>query len=292
LLELAGGVAGFVSIATFPEVSEAAISPEAQLNLPGFSSCLIRHGNGPEDARFDWRGMRGHYGFSGSDGYLTYLSVYPNRRVPVLEQLKQERAHERWQIAFEAAEERLVSQLFLASDAPLLPGPVFGLAIDSCREAGLALPESDPFCATLILHNSFRTMGRHRQAIHGSRDLNPHWFRANPEFWKQVFPEIREQLIPLRRDGGGDRFGEWYHLFGILSFSLHEGAFRGDLWLSELAANANRILNPLLAGGTLPPDKARLDLDTVELAKEWFFRPTAPGTEEECLRRDTYVNGS
>jgi len=284
------------AVASHPGTPPVARAP--QLAVENFSECLRK-----ESPVLDWAWLFQTHSLSKQDGFLTYLSVYPNRRIPILDELKQGPAHERWQVHFEAAEERLVSALFQASDRPMTPGPVFGLALQACRDfMGGA---QDPLCAALILHNAFRTMGRNRQAILDplpgfpghTRDLNPYWYRANPEFWNSVFPMIQDSLLSLRTDGKGDRFGEWYHFFGILAFTVHEAALRGagdgptpdDLWLAELATRANRVLNPVLAGGQEDPAKARVDLDTVEVAKAWFFAPSRPISEDTCRTREGYV---
>ena len=269
----------------------ARVSEEPQLAVAPFAGCLAS-----EAPTLSWRALAVRHALSKQDGFLTFLSVYPNRRIPLLDRLKQEPAHRRWQVAFEAAEERLVTQLYLLSEAPLLPGPVFHEALAACRASRLAVVSDDVLCATLILHNALRTMGRHAQAVlDETQDLNPHWYRANPAFWNEVFPLIQSSLISLRPDGRGDRFGEWYHFFGILAFAVHEAALRGaddapepeDLWLAELATQANRVLNPLLAGGQEAPEKARLDLDSLEVAKAWFF--ARPVVSTPCDLPGAYV---
>ena len=71
----------------------------------------------------------------------------------------------------------------------------------------------------------------------------------------------------MRKDGA-EKFGEWYHFFGILAFSVRELAVNGSVDAVESAVRWNRRLNPILAGDFEEPEKARLDEDSVKVSEE------------------------
>ena len=256
-----------LSIAPTAALSAPAPLTEAppQLNLAGFAYCLSK-----EAPQVDLLLEREIYGFSSVDLFLLYLSVYPGRRIPGLGLLLQDPAHLRWARAFEPQEAKLAQELrdlIGAPEASLTPNRFFRMALDACG--------GRIFCASLTSHNVLRTLGRHAQAIYRDprtgalRDINPEWFNQDREVWLIQIPFLQRLLMPLRADGSGDRWGEWYHFHGILGFVFHEMALRTEMRNVEVIVRLNEVLNPLLAGGIEEPEKARMDLDSIRVA--WYF---------------------
>lgn len=59
-------------------------------------------------------------------------------------------------------------------------------------------------------------------------DYAPAWLVANETYWLAEFaPMLQASLLPLRNDGGGDGWGEWYHAFGLLAFGFQQAALFG-----------------------------------------------------------------
>jgi hypothetical protein len=276
------------------QAAEATVPP--QLNVPGFASCLRE----PMGGRIpDFRALSVAHGLGATDGLLLYLSVYPGvRPAGRAGWLVQQAAHRIWQTALESAEERLLSLLLDAADQAefhgdsggvLTPGVLFDFALDACRVAGprSTVLSGDPLCAAVISHNVLRTLGRHHRAVGidpwsgKSVDLNPGWFGRDRTRWLFDIPRIQVALIPLRADGQGDRYGEWYHFFGILAFGLRDQAVHGDLVQTWLAVRMNQVLNPILAGGAEEPEKARLDRDSAHVVAA-FVRGPVGGAGGGC----------
>ena len=181
----------------------------------------------------------------------------------------------------------------------LAPGTLYAGALDACRKFGprADVLREDPLCAAVISHNALRTLGRHRRAVgidprlQRTVDLNPTWFKFKRRFWLERIPAIREALMPLRLSGEGDRFGEWYHFFGILAFGLRDQAVNHNLSQTWLAVRMNQVLNPVLAGGFEEPEKARLDRDSAGVVASLLYSShiLVPGN---CERdRSLYVAG-
>jgi hypothetical protein len=277
------------ALATGPRNAQGLFSPDApsQLNAPGFAYCLAQ-----DAPQVDLGGMRADFALGDFDLLLLYLSVYPGKRIPGLAETFQTPAHDRWARAFERPEKSLAETLrarVARGDPPgsLAPGPFFKDALEACG--------GSPFCAALISHNVIRTLGRHAEAIYRSplsgraEDLNPDWYRSEEALWLLEIPQIQALFTSLRIDGGGDRYGEWYHFFGILTFSIHEMALHQKMRNMDLIVRLGEILNPLLAAGAEVPEKAALDRDSVEIA--WLFirndRLAAPAAS--CTDRAAYV---
>ena len=272
-----------------PSASLDSVPP--QLNVPGFAYCLAQ-----EAPRVDLDAERSAHGMSEKDLLLLYLSVYPGKRLPAPLSLLQDSAHKRWTIAFEDREKLLAERILArAGSAPgsLAPSRLFRDALEVCGAGG----GNSPFCAALISHNVLRTLGRHAQAIYRNpltgqtQDLNPGWFRSDSERWLEQIPRLQSLLMSLRPDEQGDGWGEWYHFFGILSFSIHELALRQGISGVDLVVRLNELLNPLLAGGPETPEKARLDRDSVQV--DWdFVRGEGLAAVGSCDERASYVAAS
>ena len=286
--------------------AHAAAQVPAQLNVPGFAACLSEP---LEYLPVDISGMRAAHGLGPTDGLLLYLSVYPGVRPGGgLGWWVQDQAHDKWQTQFERAEEELLSVLLDAAEASegeggregiLTPGTLFAGALDACRRHGpqALILHDDPLCAAVISHNALRTLGRHRRALgvdpwlRRTVDLNPGWFKLRRRFWLVRIPAIQRALLPLRASGEGDRFGEWYHFFGILAFGLRDYAVNHNLQQTWLAVRMNQVLNPILAGGFEEPEKARLDRDSAGVVASMVYGLRFP-VGGDCKRdRSLYVAG-
>jgi hypothetical protein len=150
------------------------------------------------------------------------------------------------------------------------------------------------FCAALISHNVLRTLGRHAQATYQdprtgeTHDLNPAWFRSDQPLWEAQLPALQSLLVNIRPDRGGDGWGEWYHFFGILAYTVHELSLNQGLSHVDLVVKLNELLNPLLAGGPESPEKSRLDRDSVLV--DWsFLRCEGLAQAGSCDERVSYV---
>ena len=94
-------------------------------------------------------------------------------------------------------------------------------------------------------------------------------------------------MISLRRDEGGDRWGEWYHFFGIFAYAMHERVAHGKTDGADFVARMNKLLNPLLVGEPEEPAKAQLDRDSIEVARAYLKGVTDDGAS--CADRSRYV---
>ena len=289
-------VLGFgTGIAPGATASDATVPP--QLNVPGFAACLREPLKGRTP---DFRTLTVSHALGATDGLLLYLSVYPGvRPAGRMGWVVQQAAHRYWQTALESAEERLLPLLLDAADQAeyngdssgvLTPGVLFDFALQACREAGArsAAVVDDPLCAAVISHNVLRTLGRNHRAVGADPwlgrvvDLNPDWFQRDRANWLREIPRIQVALIPLRADSQGDRYGEWYHFFGILAFGLRDQAVHGDLMQTWLAVRMNQVLNPILAGGAEEPEKARLDRDSAQVVAAFVGGRGAGGVVGDC----------
>lgn len=255
-----------------------------QLNVPGFAYCLAQ-----EEPRVDLDAEAKAYGFSSSDLLVIYLSLYPGKRLPGPLARLQDKAHSRWARAFETREAALAEWLRTQTDS-LSPSRFFREALQAC--------DGSAFCAALISHNVLRTLGRHEQALYhdaltgAAHDLNPEWFTSSQELWSIQIPLLQKQLLSLRPDRDGDGWGEWYHFFGILSYSIHELSINQGMAHVDLVVRLNELLNPILAGGPEGAEKARLDRDSAHVA--WDFLRGADledrRNSRSCDERASYVS--
>jgi len=290
---------------------ETSSSVPAQLNILGFAGCLKDALPEPQTP-IAFRALKTHHRLGSTDGLLLFLSVYPGvRPAGQAGWAIQQSAHHYWQTAFEPTEELFLDVLLQAAEEVeqrlvfgqsfLTPGRVFQAALEACRMSPPLwrqnpAPASDPLCAAVVAHNVFRTLGRSHRAVavdpwsRRQVDLNPTWFKSDRFFWKNRIPYIQSSLIALRADGQGDRYGEWYHFFGILAFGLRDYAVNKNITQTRIAARMNQVLNPILAGGEEEPEKARLDRDSAEvvaLLTSPRFRPYVSGCDHDAAR---YVN--
>ena len=256
-----------------------------ELNIDGFSSCLRQTLRAP-----DLTALETNYGFGFGDGFLSYLAVYPGHRIPGESARRQARGFDRWSEDLGAPAATLANNLVAAaaSGQSIYPTQVLALADDACLHR-------DDFCAALVAHNVLRAFARYPESIlvdpdtGDTVDHNPAWFQYQRQTYLAALPALGDALISLQTDGGGDRWGDWYHFFGIFAYSLHEMAMDGNLAGAELAVRANQLFNPILVGEPEDPHKARMDRDAVEVARR-FLSDEQTSTGIACDESDAYTD--
>ncbi len=243
-------------------------------------------------------GAKNAYAFSLADGFLLYLSLYADLRLPLLN-ATQARAFAAWDTRFndEGGAVAVWIEAAASGAEPITPGALFGAARDVCSRS--YPPSTAGFCAAITLHNVLRTLGRTSTYI-GKDGTNylPHWYRDDPSRWAQATPRVQARLISLRADGGGDRWGEWYHTAGVVAYAMHEAALlslAGGELVTRVVVALNQIFNPCLAGGPEDPIKARIDRDAAQVGALFAASRAAPapGNAPEwrraCVARRGYV---
>ena len=268
-----------------------------QLNTSAFACCLAL-GGGSDAVFVNLTEAKNAYAFSLADGFLLYLSLYADLRLPLLN-ATQARAFAAWDTRFndEGGAVAVWIEAATSGAEPITPGALFGAARDVCS---LSYPPSTAgFCAAITLHNVLRTLGRTSTYI-GKDGTNylPHWYRDDPSRWAQATPRVQARLISLRADGGGDRWGEWYHTAGVVAYAMHEAALlslAGGELVTRVVVALNQIFNPCLAGGPEDPIKARIDRDAAQVGALFAASRAAPapGNAPEwrraCVARRGYV---
>lgn len=258
----------------------------SQLNISGFAQCL--RADAPS---IDTTYTQATYSFSDGDFILPYLAFYP-AQWPTLVSPFRNAALKRWSGNFEQEEQALSQDLF-SLETSLTPGGFFEAALNACdTHTGESQGEpKDVFCAALISQNVLRTLGRYPNAIDSKQgvDLNPDWFKNNQSAWLKIIPTLQSQMISLQQDGQGDRLGEWYHFFGILTFSAHELTLHGELESAAVGAKLNDLLHKFLTGEPEDPIKAQIDQDSVQVARAYLLgTETAP--QSSCDIQAAYVS--
>ena len=261
-------------------VSVFAAEPQ-QLNYEGFSYCFSK-----QLPKIDLISAIINNVLYPGDLLLPYLALYAGKRIPVVSSV----AQFRWSTHYGAAEQMLAENLWdHAQEAPgkkLTPDVIYGIALSACGRP-------DAFCASLITHNVLRTLGRSETAYHKSpitgqvSDYNPAWFRNNRNAWLERAKKIQQSMISLYRNGRGDKWGENYHFFGLLNFSIHEMALYRNVTSAWLVARMNQVLNPILAGGAEDPIKAKIDRDSIEVAS-YYFRGNGATRSFDCTSEQSY----
>ncbi|MBY0371377.1 hypothetical protein K2X33_11865 [bacterium] len=273
---------------TFSFAASAAWVPN-QLHPRRFAACL--KAAAPGASLKSVRPYEKQHKLTDNDLLLMHLAFYPGVEIPGLGWVMHSKARLWWSGWWEKQEHALALgfQAHANQRRTLFPSGFFAAAVKTCGQGNY-------FCAALISHNVLRTLGRHPHGIHTAilsgqkTDNNPKWFQKDRAKWLAGLDSQKESLIPLRLDGGGDRWGEWYHFFGIFTYALHEAALGRSPSSIDFVVRMNEILNPLLAGGQEEPEKAQLDRDAVEVA-QWFLTDAQP-PKVDCADAQTYTAGT
>jgi hypothetical protein len=145
----------------------------------------------------------------------------------------------RWSVNQGPQEELTANNLALSlqnGNVANSPRLIFQTAIAACREVAENTHsydwpgQGDVLCAALTCHNVLRALGRRNEYIDQTTgvDYAPDWLKNNESYWEGVFaPMMQQSMLPLRNDGGGDGWGEWYHTFGLLTYGMHQSALFG-----------------------------------------------------------------
>jgi hypothetical protein len=250
----------------------ATFASAAELNVEGFASCL-----GSESASINLSALQSQYHFNDLDLLIFYLAAYPGEELPLVPGFIQTRAEAQWGAPFESQGSALASQ-FLRMP-PHTPQDAF--------RAGLSVCSGDVFCAALTVQNVFRTLGRYQQSIVANVDYNPDWFKSNRDQWIAFVPVIQSSMISLRVDGGGDRFGEWYHVFGVLAYAIDQMALGHSESSVSKIVDLNNLLDKELTGNNEDPAKAQIDQDSVVMS--WDFLGGNTVSAGDCSSAAAYV---
>jgi hypothetical protein len=247
----------------------------SELNTQGFASCLSS-----ESSHVDLSALRSQYHFGDFDLLLFYLAAYPGEKLPGVPVSLQTRANQAWGVNFETQGAQLAAD-FLASP-PRTPQDAFRMGLSAC--------EGNVFCSALTVQNVLRTFGRYQQSIVGSSDDNPDWFKNNRARWIAAIPSVQSSMISLRTDGGGDRYGEWYHVFGILAYAIDQMALGQSESAVGKIVDLNNLLDKELTGSNEDPMKAQIDQDAVVMS--WDYLGGQPGSLADCSNFSAYVNNN
>lgn len=260
------------------------------LRVRDWASCLKLEMGGLSLAQ-ESRAIQARYRFNSQDLLLPYLALYSGVRFPGgLPRDWQTQAQIWWADAWSVSEARLAYDLVALAQSS---GPnsisinqLLSLTYKSCKTGDL-------FCSSLLLHNVLRTIGRYTTArelnpVNGNYyDHNPEWFKENKVFWQQNRALIDRALFPISQNLSGERFGGWYHLFGILAYgtrllALSEGD-RDALTPLKTILTINRYGNPLFTwGGTLQDNEgAERDQDVVHVL-DALVQGVAIGDRQTC----------
>lgn len=235
------------------------------LNVDSFACCLAR-----AVPAQDYAGIRHAMDLSvaSTAELLFYLAFYSGQRFPVLNTTLQQPAFERWDVPYWGMEASVASELdglASAANRSVVPADLWRLSVRACAAER---PDQGAFCAAIVSHNVLRTLGRYPGDVdsHGV-DYAPTWFRRRQEYWVKRAPAIAASFAPLRRTGGSDEFGPWYHTFGLLVWAFNEvvrdGTAMGCL-ATELMAPLNDLYTQI-TGHPEDAEKARVDIDAGHL---------------------------
>lgn len=233
-----------------------------QLNTNSFAGCLATVGCA--DCPANVKPLKQKYHIHLTDGLLTYLSVYAGLRIPgIINSTIQQPAYERWAVNFFNKSSVVAEKLVKTTATTITPSSLVAMTNDVC---------DDWLCVGVVLHNVLRTLGRHKLNIdkHTGADYNAPWFKDHKSMWLKEIPVIEKKMIPLQQPKYllPERFGSWYHSFGLVAFGVHEISLFGDVLgknLDEFIVIMNKLLNPFLAGGPESPVKHQVDEGAVQI---------------------------
>lgn len=278
--------------------------PEAppQLNLTSYAYCLsLDADTGSVRALPDLPAIKSKHNLEIGDDLLVYLMLYGGQRIPGwVNKTIQEPAWQRFAKGYWPQGTELASRVrtkTVVQQEMITPGWLFSEAIDVCGS------DNDVFCAALVCHDVLRTLGRWKTNFGDKThvDYNPDWFTANQTQWIQDIPVIQSQMISLWRDcdnykpgspSCGDRWGAWYHSFGLFAYGVNDAAVEGEklgLDWTHFVAEMNRILNYFLQGNNEKPVKAEIDLEAVAIIFNVLTGKLSPVSALDCTSRLGYV---
>ena len=188
---------------SFAPATAAARAPQ-QLNETSFAQCLS---NGTDTPDLD--AIKTAHDFRVDDGLLIYTALYAGQRFAPINKTQQA-AWERWAQGFESFESQLVEAIIAEAAPALSPRRAFRGAVAAC--GGDFGPQGDVFCGALVCHNVFRAIGRRDTYVDSDGvDYAPAWLKNNETYVMDTLkPAMEQAMLPLRNDGGGDGWGEWY----------------------------------------------------------------------------------
>ena len=271
-----------------------------QLNQGNFALCLSASNTSSRPTVLpDLELMRSEHDVKVDDGLLIYLALYAGQRLPAINETWQQPAYERWSSAFESEESMVVDYLVstLSSSSSLSPRKLFRGAVKACKDAsnrrlgeqsttaGGFGPQGDLLCASVVSHNVLRALGRRSTYYDYSGngvDYAPAWLAQGAGSFDEQYlledfaPRMQAAMLPLRNDGGGDGWGEWYHSFGLIAWGVHSAALFSTLLpsrstavavgvaLDEMVARVDTLVAVIVTPDHSPEDpvKARVDDDT------------------------------
>eukprot|EP00753_Platysulcus_tardus_P005937 PLAT13788.1.p1 GENE.PLAT13788.1~~PLAT13788.1.p1 ORF type:complete len:279 (+),score=110.21 PLAT13788.1:31-867(+) len=271
-----------VAVLAVAALAAAAAAPQ-QLNTTAYAGCLGM----PSSAPPQLASVAQEWKLSEFDGLLVYLAVYSGWRFPVLNETVQQPAYERWSVAVEPKTAQLAqfTAELATAGAPVTPGQLFWRARSIC--------DNDVFCAALLCHDVLRTLGRPTTTTdHHGVNYAPKWYQQNTPHWEKVASKLQKLMISLRRDGGGDRWGGWYHSFGMVTYALHEAALYGPrgVNMARFVAVMNEAVTPFLFHGKPEdPVKSRIDKDSVAMVRAWLTGRANSMSKAACEGTAAYV---
>jgi hypothetical protein len=266
-------------ICAFGLLAAPSVRASADLNVQAFAHCLAL-----VSPSVDLPAIQSRYHFNDFDLLVFYLAAYPGEKIPGLPVSVQNQANQNWEVRFESQDGKLAQALVISP--PRTPEDAFKAATSICS--------GDVFCAALTTQNVLRTFGRYQNSIVTNSktgavaDYNPAWFKNNREQWVQRIPELQASMISLRTDGAGDRYGEWYHVFGVLAYAIDEMSQGHEENSVEKIVKLNDLFDRELTGNAEDPVKAQIDEDSVVMS--WEFLGGKAQSGENCSSVSAYVN--
>lgn len=289
----------FVAAAS-PVVAQSEQEAPHQLNTDAFSKCL--QADMPKE---DLKEVGGHLrlGHLETVQLASYLALYPAQTRGWSAWLIQKRAFKRWSKAYWDVEavvaEKLQQRGMDDEQKHIYPAQVWRDALDACETHRKDVTHN-PVCAAVVLHNVFRAVGRWRKYIDAdnkNKSYLPTWYTKDAEMWQKTWQRaVHRKLISLQRDGGGENYGPWYHMWGIMAYGsvsyIKYGASASSS-ITKVLASMNAVVNPYINGNTLSPEKARLDKDFAELSwaqmRQFGEGPASSYDAAVCRSRAGYV---
>ena len=270
-----------LSNATAATLEEGLVRPTLQVS--GFASCLKQVAGDQDPHQIK---KTNSLKASESLNFLVYLAFYPGQAIPGFEKT-QAKGLVRWQEGTDEKEARVAESWVqflheLPANQKAVPAQLFSIALNACGN-------SDGFCAGLISHNVLRAFGRYQESLRRGQDFNPAWFKAQSQRWIQERALMAKKLVSLRKDSQGDLFGEWYHFFGVFSYTVFKKSV-GNMIGIRTAVAMNRVANLFFTGKKEDSEKSQLDQDSIDVAKKFLDPDFNSSSELNCGLRETYVN--